>query len=135
MTGSAAQAQSSDIRPEQDITGSASAAGDLARPRLAAAAIAHGVVADQAAYYAKKPSTLEYLMHAQRRSGRGGMELARDYFGLHRGRGKLSFQEYVQYGVYNGYTRDQQSRFLSQSLHWPLTQLCCDMTWQAATED
>ncbi|MEK9661331.1 MAG: sugar-transfer associated ATP-grasp domain-containing protein, partial [Alphaproteobacteria bacterium] len=65
------------------------------------------------------------------------MELAREYWRLHRGRGRLTLPEYVQYGVYDTsiYDPDQQARFITNTLHWPITRLCCDMTWQATTED
>jgi hypothetical protein len=70
-------------------------------------------------------------------SGRGPMELVREYFRLSRGVGKLTFGEYVQYGVYDTARLDRaaQSRFITNTLHWPITRACCDMTWQATTED
>lgn len=84
-----------------------------------------------------RPAMVDYLRHARERSGRRPMELAREYFRLHRGRGRLTWPEYVQYGVYDRtrYSPDDQSRFLTNTLHWPITRACCDMTWQAATED
>ena len=50
-----------------------------------------------------------------------------------RGRGKLALPEC---GVYDPVlTEDERSRFLSESLHWPIARQCCDFTWQATTED
>ena len=44
--------------------------------------------------------------------------------------------EYVEYGVYDpALTEDDKCRFLSESLHWPITRRCCDFSWQATTED
>ena len=44
--------------------------------------------------------------------------------------------EYIQYGVYDpSHDDDGRRRFVSESLHWPITRACCDMTWQATTED
>ncbi len=65
------------------------------------------------------------------------MALAREFFRLNRGSGKLTWPEYVQYGVYDKarYSPDDQSQFLTNTLHWPITHICCDMTWQATTED
>lgn len=78
----------------------------------------------------------EYLRHAARGSGRSPVSLAFEYLELHRGRGKLTLPEYVRYGVYDpALTGDDRRRFLSESLHWPITRRCCDFTWQAATED
>src|SRR3546814_5255952 len=30
---------------------------------------------------------------------------------------------------------DLKERFISERLHWPITNLCSDITWRAATED
>ena len=85
----------------------------------------------------KKAGTLEYLRHAQRKSGRRPMALVREHFRLSRASGKLTLAEYVQYGVYDTtrYSPDEQARFITNTLHWPITHVCCDMTWQATTED
>lgn len=84
-----------------------------------------------------KPAVLDYLRHAQRKSGRRPMDLAREFLRLNRGRGKLSLSEYVQYGVYDRtcLSPEDQARFITNNLHWPITHACCDMTWQATTED
>ena len=77
------------------------------------------------------------MHHAVARSGRRPMSLAREFLRLHRGRGRLPFSEYVQYGVYDTerYSPEEQSRFITNLLVWPLTQRCCDMTFKAVTED
>ena len=84
-----------------------------------------------------EPAMLDYMRHAQKKSGRHPMDLAREFFRLNRGRGKLPWLEYIQYGVYDKtrYSPEDQSRFLANTLHWPITRVCCDMTWQATTED
>ena len=61
----------------------------------------HAVTRDQIDRDRVKPTIYDLLRHAQRRSGRRPMELAREYARLHFGRGKLTLQEYVQYGVYD----------------------------------
>ena len=59
-----------------------------------------------------------------------------EFLTLLRGRGKLALSEYVQHGVYDAaLSEDEKRRFLSESLHWPITRRCCDFSWQAATED
>ena len=86
-----------------------------------------------------RPETLPsaaYLRHAALESGRNPASLAFDFLKLHRGRGKLTLPEYVQYGVYDpALSEDERRRFVGESLHWPITRHCCDFTWQATTED
>lgn len=92
---------------------------------------------DKAAFSKKmKLSHGQYISHASRQSGRNPFVLVREFIRLQRGRGKLTLPEYVQYGVYDPRNSDdEKSRFISNFLHWPVTRKCCDMTWQAATED
>lgn len=99
--------------------------------------VAHAVTRDQKERDREKPTALDYLRHAQRKSGRRPMALMREYRRLHRGIGKLTLAEYVQYGVFDArrYDPEAQSKFLTNTLHWPITRVCCDMTWQATTED
>lgn len=97
----------------------------------------HAVTRDQIDRDKTEPAMIDYMRHAQKTSGRRPIDLAREFFRLSRGRGKLTWHEYVQYGVYDK-TRhgpEDQSRFLTNTLHWPITHVCCDMTWQATTED
>ncbi len=83
-----------------------------------------------------KPPLTRYLQHAVVDSGRSPLSIAREYIGLARGRGRLTLQEYVQYGVYDpSLDDDGRSRFLSERLHWPIVHRCNDIAWQAATED
>lgn len=98
----------------------------------------HAVARDQNARDSVgQPTILEFLRHAQKKSGRAPMDMAREFFRLNRGPGKLSWPEYIQYGVYDTtrLSAEDQSKFISLNLHWPITHVCCDMTWQATTED
>jgi hypothetical protein len=101
------------------------------------APVDHAVTRDKIARDRIKPSILDYLRHAQKKSGRRPLELAREFMRLTRGCGKLTWPEYVQYGVYDRarHNPEEQARFLTNTLHWPITHVCCDMTWQATTED
>ncbi len=140
MNANASSAQKIDPAVQDDAAIQAAAAQVEKSPEAtpkAQDAVAHGVSRDQAAYEKAAPSIVDLLHHAQRKSKRGAVELAMEYFRLHRGRGRLPFHEYVQYGVYDKtlYNEEQQTRFISNLLHWPITQICCDMTWQGATED
>ncbi|MEO3428822.1 sugar-transfer associated ATP-grasp domain-containing protein [Pelagibius sp. CAU 1746] len=111
------------------------AGGDDARARQDR--LAHAVSHDRADQSKAKPPIAEYLRHAQQRSGRGPFELVREYFRLHRGPGRITLPEYIQYGVYDRQRHSPvgQARFITNTLHWPITHACCDMTWQATTED
>lgn len=97
----------------------------------------HAVTRDRADRDRHQPTLLDYLRHAQHRSGRRSLALAREFLRLHRGTGRLTLPEYVQYGVYDTgrHSAEAQSRFITNTLHWPITHVCCDMTWQATTED
>jgi len=97
----------------------------------------HAVTRDRVDRDRVKPTILGYLSHAQKKSGRGVLEMTREFARLNRGPGKLSWPEYVQYGVYDKarYRPEDQAKFLTNMLHWSITHACCDMTWQATTED
>lgn len=91
---------------------------------------------DKAEFFRQKPSMLEYVLHAAQKSGRSPFSLIWEFGKLARGRGRLTMQEYVQYGVYDpALSAEEKDRFLTNTLHWPITAKCCDMTWQATTED
>ena len=97
----------------------------------------HAVTRDKADRDRIKPTIFDYLSHAQKKSGRRPLEMALEFLRLNRGCGKLTWPEYVQYGVYdkNRYSTEDQEKFITNTLHWPITRVCCDMTWQATTED
>lgn len=97
----------------------------------------HAITRDRADRDRVKPTILDYLRHAQKNSGRHPLDLTREFISLNRGAGKLTWPEYVQYGVYDRtrHSPHDQLRFITNTLHWPITRSCCDMTWQATTED
>lgn len=97
----------------------------------------HMVTLDRRDFFDEKPSSSDYLRHAAKTSGRHPIALAREFLRLRRGRGKLTLPEYVQYGVYDSERigSEEQSRFIANDQHWPITHACCDMTFQSVTED
>ena len=97
----------------------------------------HAVTRDRRDFDGVEASNVQYMRHAATKSGRSPITLAREFLRLNRGRGRLPFSEYVQYGVYDTarHSPEEQSRFITNRLHWPITQLCCDMTFQAVTEE
>jgi hypothetical protein len=102
-----------------------------------AAPVRHALSRDLAEHRKHKPATAEWLRHARKASGRRPMELVREFVRLNRGPGRLTLPEYVEYGVWDRerHGPEDQARFVTNTLHWPITRVCCDMTWQAATED
>ena len=86
--------------------------------------------------FAYRISKSEYLRHASRRSGRKPLALALECLKLSRGPGRMTLPEYVQFGLDNPALGDEERRrFLTERLSWPIVSRCCDMTWQATTED
>jgi hypothetical protein len=92
---------------------------------------------DMARKDGRPPNAGELLVHAARKSGRGVFELTREWRRLKRGPGKLTLGEYVQFGLQDSarYSPEEKARFITNTLHWPIVHQCCDMTWQATTED
>lgn len=79
----------------------------------------------------------EHIRLAQKKYGKRFFSLAKDIFRLKRGNGQLTRQEYFLYQLYNDekYSADDKAKFLSERIHWPVTEKCCDMSWSALTED
>ena len=91
---------------------------------------------DKEVWSKNKPTTLEYMMHAMEACGRSPLSLMWEYTKLSRQKGKISFPEYVQFGLYDpDMPYEHKLRFITNKQHWPITFKCCDMTWQATTED
>src|SRR3546814_13849145 len=69
--------------------------------------------------------------------GRSPMSMVAEYWKLHRKPGRLTLPEYFDYNLYDDslYDAAAKERFITERLHWPITNLCSDITWRAATED
>src|SRR3546814_5678324 len=65
------------------------------------------------------------------------MSMVAEFWKLHRRPGRLTLSEYFDYNLYDDSLHDAAAkwRFISERLHWPITNLCSDITWRAATED
>src|SRR3546814_14827640 len=65
------------------------------------------------------------------------MSMVAEYWKLHRKPGRLTRPEYFDYNLYDDslYDAAAKERFITERLHWPITNLCSDITWRAATED
>ena len=121
--------QSVDVAPAEK-TDTAGAVSDVVDPSKTAFA------RDKEVWSKNKPTTLEYMMHAMEACGRSPLSLMWEYTKLSRQKGKISFPEYVQFGLYDPEMPfEHKLRFITNKQHWPITFKCCDMTWQATTED
>lgn len=82
-------------------------------------------------------SVASLLRAAQARSGRSPLSMVAEHWRLQRKPGRLSLQEYFTYNLYDNdrYDAAAKERFLSERLHWPIADLCSDVTWRATTED
>lgn len=82
-------------------------------------------------------SVASLLRAAQARSGRSPLSMVSEHWRLQRRPGRLTLQEYFTYNLYDDsrYDAAAKERFLSERIHWPITDLCSDITWRATTED
>ena len=80
---------------------------------------------------------LEQIRFAQKKCSKHPFSIVKDIFQLQRGNGKLTKQDYFLYQLYDDekYTEDDKAKFVSETIHWPITHKCCDMSWSALTED
>lgn len=63
--------------------------------------------------------------------------LVKEMMELSRGAGRLSPRDYFRFQLYDDerHTPESRKRFLSSSLHWPITDKCSPIEWRATTED
>lgn len=82
-------------------------------------------------------SVASLLRTAQARSGRSPLSMVAEHWRLQRRPGRLTLQEYFTYNLYDDgrYDAAAKERFLSERIHWPIADLCSDVTWRATTED
>ncbi|NIA67329.1 hypothetical protein HBA54_01850 [Pelagibius litoralis] len=82
-------------------------------------------------------SLASQLRAAQLRSGRNPMSMVMEHWKLRRKIGRLTLQEYLLYNLYDDslYDQAEKERFLSEGVHWPITNRCSDLSWRATTED
>ncbi len=78
----------------------------------------------------------ETLRLASEQSGKNPMAIILDYWKIRRATGKLSVQEFLNYRLYdNQQSNADPKTFISESLHWQITNLCSDINWRSNTED
>jgi hypothetical protein len=77
------------------------------------------------------------FLFAGKQFGKHPFAIAKEYWTLNRGNGKLTIHDYFLYQLYDDkkHSPEAKARFISEKLHWPITHKCCDMTWRVTTED
>ena len=115
--------------PDDGQRGGNAAAAD-AEGQPCHGASGHAVTRDRVDRDRIRPTIYDLLRHAQKKSGRPAFEMLREFIRLHRGSGRLTWPEYVQYGVYDKtrHSPDDQAKFLTNTLHWPITRACSPST-------
>jgi hypothetical protein len=90
-----------------------------------------------AGFAAKQVSVADGLAFAAKQSGRGVIDVSREYMRLNKGQGKISITEYCTYRLFDSklLTADEKTKFISDSLHWEIVGDCSDSAWFAAAED
>jgi hypothetical protein len=97
---------------------------------------AHGISEDQAASVSRNLTLNEPLRYIVELTDRSPLDIMAEFWRLSAAHGKLTWSEYVRYRVYEPtHSPAERVEFISNLLHWPVTHACCDMAWQAATED
>ncbi len=90
-----------------------------------------------AGFAPKQVSVADGLAFAAKQSGRGVIDVSREYMRLNKGQGKISMTEYCTYRLFDSkrLSADDKTRFISDSLHWEIVGDCSDSAWFAAAED
>lgn len=92
---------------------------------------------DQANDQKYKIDTKTFFKYAVKELGLKASEINFEFLKLSRGFGKLTFDEYVLYGLYDrkDLNLEEKLDFISETLHWGIVEKTCDMSWQIVTED
>ena len=81
-------------------------------------------------------NTADYMRLAAQKSGKSAGKIALEFWKLHRSTRKIQMPEYVAWELYDErHSPEDISRFISNTLHWPIVADTCDRTWDALTED
>ncbi len=95
------------------------------------------VAADEAQFEKQKKVPLGELFRKALATGNMTMPaMIGDQWRLSRGIGRLNSRDYFRYRLYRpGLAPADKAAFISENLHWPVANLCCDRNWRAATGD
>ena len=86
--------------------------------------------------YGKSVDTKELFRYAGKHFNKRPFSLFREWWPLALGNGKLTFQDYFSFQLYDDskYSPEQKARFISDQIQWPIVEKCCDLTWKAAPQ-
>jgi hypothetical protein len=77
------------------------------------------------------------MFAARNDCGKGYLSQITEIWTLARGTGHLTAQDYFYYQLCDDsrYSQEDKCRFLSERIHWPLAEKCCDVRWWATADD
>jgi len=94
------------------------------------------IFSDQENQYHRRSSMAASLRLASQKTGKTPLSMVFDYWKVRKSIGKLSIGDFFNYRLYEDrYSKSDREAFVSDSLHWPITDLCSDITWRSNTED
>lgn len=90
-----------------------------------------GLVAAQ-----QKPDLVAQLMQASEEADKSTFAMIWEWFPLLRGPGKLNFQEYLDYRLFDEeHTPESRRQFITDRLHWNVVNAVDDKDWHVVSED
>lgn len=86
---------------------------------------------------ARDSSPQELLTHAAKRSGRGVLDINREFRALSKAPNCLNLVEYVRNGLFHNdrFSPEERAQFISNDRHWEITYQCSKRSWAGASED
>lgn len=94
------------------------------------------IFADQEKLYHRRSDLATAFRLASQQTGRTPFSMVVDYWKVRKAVGKLTIQDYFNYRLYEGrYSQSDRESFISERLHWSITDCCSDTTWRSTTED
>ncbi len=98
----------------------------------------HGVsfFSEQEKLYSKRPDIAASFRLAGQQTGKSPMSMVLEYLKVRKAIGKLTIQDFFNYRLYDKrYSKEDRESFVSERVHWAITDCCSDITWRSTTED
>jgi len=96
----------------------------------------NALIDDRKAQSAQQFNLVDSLKKAASLRDSKPLSVVADWWRLKKKGGALSFEEYFQYRLYDpSFTKEFKEDFISEKLHWEITNKASDLSWRAATED
>lgn len=93
---------------------------------------------DEENYHNAKSGEFPHLLQfAVKKSGRSAFTIAKEFALLQKSYQKINIVEYIRWKLYDSdrYNPAERAAFVSNDLHWPIINKCCDPAWNAVAED